>query len=207
MSKKYEDRFATYWDRLFTDDAETRKEERALYIDVKVLDNADRFPRAYRGTGLFEKMNEQDDPVEEVYSRGRHTTRATRRKQTFHARNRAKEVVSIRKAKERKVWGELCRHPWKPIKKQTHKRDKRVRYVEEDYSIPKFDYYDYVQKSYEDPDYKIEPWEYEDLFYENQQQWENVYIVEQRKRIASNIRTLQIEKSIPPVTFLDIALY
>lgn len=129
MSKqKYEDRFASFMDRIFTDDAETRNEERALYIDVKVLDDADLFPRAYRGTALFEKMNEQDEEAEEARSNGgRHTTRAIRRKQTFHARNRAKEVCEIRKAKERKVWDEFYRHPWKPIKKQTHKRDKRVR--------------------------------------------------------------------------------
>lgn len=186
MSKKYEDRFVTYWNRLFTDDAETRKEERALYIDINVLDNADMFPRAYRGTALFEKMNEQDDPVEEVYSRGRHTTRATRRKQTFHARNRAKEVCEIRKAKERKRWDDFYRHPWKPIKKQTHKRYNKVR-VEESDLLP-----------YDDG----KPIEIDvplDLYYLDQNKWSQEY--------SEYVNRIQIMKKIkedfPVRTFME----
>lgn len=182
MGKKYEDRFASFMDRLFTDDAETRNEERALYIDVKVLDDADLFPKAYRGTALFEKMNEQDDPVEEVRSHGRHTTRAIRRKQTFHARNRAKEVNTIRKAKERKEWGEFCRHPLKHIKK----RNNKVRAEESD-MLP-----------YDDGK-PIETDVPSELYYLNQKKWEQEY-----DEYASRMEIMEIIRDgIPACRFID----
>ena len=186
MSKKYEDRFASFMDRLFTDDIEARKEEIALYIDVKVLDNADMFPRAYRGTALFEKMNEQDDPVEEVYSHGRHTTRATRRKQTFHARNRAKEINEIRKAKERKEWGDFCRYPWKPIKKQVFKRNNNVRVKESDL-IP------YDDRKPIGTDVPSE------MYYLNQKKWEQEY-----DEYASRMEIMEIIRDgIPACRFIE----
>lgn len=186
MSKKYEDRFASFMDRLFTDDIEARKEERALYIDVKVLDDADMFPRAYRGTALFEKMNEQDDPVEEVRSHGRHTTRAIRRKQTFHARNRAKKVCEIRKAKERKEWGDFCRYPWKPIKKQVFKRDNKVQ-------VEEFDLLPYDDGKPIEIDVPL------DLYYLDQNKWSQEY--------SEYVNRIQIMKKIredfPVRTFME----
>lgn len=187
MSKqKYEDRFASFMDRIFTDDAEARNEERALYIDVKVLDDADQFPGAYFGTGLWDKIKEQDEPVEEVCSRGRHTTRAIRRKQTFHARNRAKKVREICKTKERKEWGDFCRYPWKPIKKQVFKRNNKVR-VEESDLLP------YEDRTLIEIDVPSE------MYYLNQKKWEQEY-----DEYANRMEIMEIIRDgIPACRFID----
>ena len=87
-----------------------------LWLDVKTMPMSEtEWPNLQYTKDLTAKMYEDEDiPATEIaFLRNcRHTTRATRRKATTKAKQHRAKIVVIRKAKARRTWSDVCRHPW-----------------------------------------------------------------------------------------------
>lgn len=84
-----------------------------LWLDVAFMANPTFWGHLDYADDLKAKMNEDIPATEIAFLRNcRHTTRATRRKATAKAKQHRAEIVVIRKAKARRTWDDVCRHPW-----------------------------------------------------------------------------------------------
>lgn len=84
-----------------------------LWLDVAFMANPTLWGYLDYADDLKVKMDEEVSTTE-IAPRGTHrrTTRATRRKATAKAKQHRAEIIIIRKAKARRTWDDVCRHPW-----------------------------------------------------------------------------------------------
>ena len=84
-----------------------------FWIDVKIMPDYKNWESLEYTKELKSKMFEEVSTTETApHGTRRPTTRGDRRKATAKAKQHRAKIVVIRKAKARRTWSDVCRHPW-----------------------------------------------------------------------------------------------